>query len=450
MDPDSSHFLLSRIGDLGDRVCLVREGTKWTYQDLAQRVKRAGAFLNDCEESVLLVGRDFGVDTIALLLANLSVGKVLAPITSGRTEDLLSYAKACGAQGWIDCSCGEGRWRVEPISRKVETDRPELVRRLLEEKRPGLVLFSSGITGKPKAMLHDFANFVEVYRDRKMRSVPILLFLLFDHIGGLNTLFGSLASGMTLVVPSSRDPEAVARLVEEQQVRILPATPTFLNLLLLDQLHERRDLSSLRVITYGAEAMPATLLDRVKKAFPRVRLIQTFGTSETGIARTVPRTDTGLRLDDPGLETRVVEGELWLRSKTQVLGYLNEANDRFTQEGWFRTGDSVVEEEDGSLRFLGRTVEMINVGGEKVFPGEVEAALLQIPEVGACRAYGVNNPILGQAVGVEVVPTREVDPKSLRSLIRKFARENLSRYKTPVQIRMVENIRIGARGKREP
>lgn len=438
------NFLLSRIRDYGERRALAWEEGGCTYTELAQRVALALEFLQERRESVLLVGPDYGIDSVALLLAGLSSKKVLAPVTTENASDWDRLGAACGAEGFV--RCGPDGWSVEGIDRVGE--RPGLVEKLLKKDRSGLVLFSSGITGKPKAMLHDFENFVEAYRDRKARSASILLFLLFDHIGGLNTLFGSLAAGMTLVVPPSRDPETVARLVVENQIRILPTTPTFLNLLLLDRVPQRYDLSSLRIITYGAEAMPATLLVRVKTSFPKVKLIQTFGTSETGIARTAPRPDTGLRVDDPGLETKVVDGELWLRSRTQVLGYLNEANDRFTEEGWFRTGDSVVVEPDGTLRFLGRTVELINVGGEKVFPGEVETALLEIPEVGACRAYGVSNPILGQAVGVEVIPSAEVDPKTLRSIIRKFARTHLARYKTPVEIKVVGTLRMTERGKR--
>ncbi len=449
MSSSCHHYLISRMGEFGDRPALATAGAEWSYGELVGRVEEAESFLRKREESVLLVGSDYGLDTIALLLAGIHSRKILAPVTSAREEDLVSCARACGAQVWVGEGFGRDAEAVRAVGDVEEVGRPPLAEDLLRRGRSGLVLFSSGITGKPKAMLHDLENFVDAYRDRKARSVSVLLFLLFDHIGGLNTLFGSLASGMTLVLPEGRDPEMVARLIESRRVRILPATPTFLNLMLLSRVQDRFDLSSLRIITYGAEAMPPALLERVKQAFPRARLIQTFGTSETGIARTVPRNDTGLHLEDPGLESKVVDGELWLRSRTQVVGYLNESNEQFTGDGWFRTGDAVAVESDGSLRFLGRKVEIINVGGEKVYPGEVEATLLRLPEVGACRVFGVPNPILGQVVSVEVVASEAgMPPQELRSRIRRFARLNLSRFKIPVDIRVVSEICMGARGKR--
>lgn len=448
MSEGASNFLFSRIEDYGDRIALIAGGKEWSYRELGNRVEKAREFLRAREEKVFLVGPDYGVDTIALLLAGIGSGKILAPVATLDDKELGTMAGASGADALINGDLGIDARAVVKFPAVDGETKPPLVSDLLGRSSSGLILFSSGITGKPKAMLHDFEKFIESYRDRKERAVPILLFLLFDHIGGLNTLFGSLASGMTLVAPPDRDPETIAKLVEEHRVRILPATPSFLNLLLLAEIPGRYQLNSLRIITYGAEAMQPGLLDRIKRAFPKVRLIQTFGTSETGIARTAPRNDTFLRLDDPNLETKIVDGELWLRSGSQVLGYLNESNERFTEEGWFRTGDAVTVERDGSIRFVGRKKEMINVGGEKVYPGEVEAALLKMPEVGACRAFGVPNAILGQAVAVELIPLGEINPSELRSRVRKYARGALSRYKIPVDIRIVDEISINSRGKR--
>jgi len=442
------HFLVSRIGGYGDRVALVSPEGSWTYADLTRRIAEAGEFLRARPERVLLVGDDYGMDSVALLLAGLGEGKVLAPIGRVSGEEFESRSRACGAEGWIDGSRGIGPDAVHPISDNSGRAVSPLVSGLLERGRSGLVLFSSGITGDPKAMLHDFRQFLNAYQDRRTRSDSILLFLLFDHVGGLDTLFGGLASGVTLVSPPDRDPEGIARLIEQHRVNILPTTPTFLNLLLLAEIPRRFDLSSLRIITYGAEAMPESLLKRVREALPGVRCIQRFGTSETGVARTVTRPDTDLLIDDPGLQFKVVDGELWVKSNTQVLGYLSGDNDRFTEDGWFRTGDEVATGEDGTLRFLGRKVQAINVGGEKVFPGEVETALLKIPEVGACRAFGVQNAILGQAVGVEIVPVGSGDAARMRSLVRRYARQHLSRHKIPVEIQLVEKISMTPRGKR--
>jgi acyl-coenzyme A synthetase/AMP-(fatty) acid ligase len=240
-------------------------------------------------------------------------------------------------------------------------------------------------------------------------------------------------------VPPSRSPADVAAAIARHRVAVLPASPTFLNLLLAAGV--TADLASLRVITYGTEPMPESLLARLKAAFPRVRFIQTFGTSETGITRTEsPEAgSTFLRFDDPDLEWKVVDEELWLRSRTQVAGYLNASNERFTADGWFRTGDQVEPGPNGTLRILGRLGEAINVGGEKLMPAEVESVVLAVPGVADCRVRGEPHPLTGQTVAVEVVSPAS-DREALRSAIRIACRERLARHKVPTRVTFVSSV----------
>ena len=263
----------------------------------------------------------------------------------------------------------------------------------------------------------------------------------FDHIGGLNTLFGCLAAGAPLVLPASSAPGDVASAIARHRVAVLPASPTFLNLLLGSGVAQEHDLSSLRLITYGTEPMPESLLVRLKAAFPRARFVQTFGTSETGIARTSsPAQDsTFLRFEDPNLEWKVVDDELWLRSRTQVTGYLNAGNERFTADGWFRTGDKAEAGPDSTLRILGRLGEMINVGGEKLMPADVESIVLGVPGVADCRVRGEPHPLTGQTVVADVVATF-ADHEALRSAIRTACRARLARHKIPTRVTFVPSV----------
>ena len=118
--------------------------------------------------------------------------------------------------------------------------------------------------------------------------------------------------------------------------------------------------------------MPQSLLQRIKETFPKTKLIQTFGTSETGISQTTSRSSTStlIKFDDSNTEYKIVDGELWLRSKSQILGYLNHEMSRFTEDRWFKTGDllehATQEEGEGFFRIVGRKQEIINVGGEKL------------------------------------------------------------------------------------
>src|SRR5262249_26068197 len=156
---------------------------------------------------------------------------------------------------------------------------------------------------------------------------------------------------------------------------------TFLNLLLLSEAYRCHDLSSLKLITYGTEVMPAPTLERLAAILPGVRLKQTYGLTELGILRSKSRDSgsTWVKVGGEGLETRAADGPLWVRAATAMLGYLN-APSPFDEDGWLDTGDRV--EVDGDyVRILGRDSERITVGGEKVYPAEVEDVLLDMENV---------------------------------------------------------------------
>jgi len=188
---------------------------------------------------------------------------------------------------------------------------------------------------------------------------------LFD-INFKGTLFYSLSSGGTLVVPNKRDTETVCELIAKYSVQVLPASPTFLGLMLMNDVFSRYDLKSLESVTYGTEVMPMVTLERFNKKLPHVRLLQTYGLSELGILRARSEASNSLwvKIGGDGYETRVREGLLELKSKTAMIGYLN-APSPFTDDGWFKTGDAVKVKGD-YFQILGRKSDIINVGGEKV------------------------------------------------------------------------------------
>jgi acyl-coenzyme A synthetase/AMP-(fatty) acid ligase len=414
------------------------EGGVVTYGELHELVGKARAALAqlrlDRPTTFGLVG-DHGAASAAWLLALAEAGHHVAPL-SGNVAEHPSKLAVIHAQ-WVVVA-EPSAWRLLP--RVDEPSEHLLFRRLRERGTPGLILFSSGTSGAPKAIVHDFGQFLAAYRSRHASHLPMLALLGFDHIGGLNTLFSCLAAGALLVVPASRDPAVVATAIARHQVAVLPASPTFLNLLLAAGVDA--DLGSLRVITFGTEPMPETLLARLKAAFPRVRFIQTFGTTETGIARTESAESgpTFLRFEDPRLEWKVVDRELWLRSGTQAMGYLNADDARFTADGWFRTGDLVEQGAAGGLRIVGRIGETINVGGEKLLPAEVEAVILSVPGVLDCRVLGEPSFLTGQSVTADVVAAPDADLEALRSAVRGTCRLRLAPHKVPARVRFVASV----------
>jgi acyl-coenzyme A synthetase/AMP-(fatty) acid ligase len=428
---------------------LVHAGRTYAYAELAAAMGKALAQLAATGvrsgDAVVLAG-DYSLAGIAWLLALLERGCVAIPVTAVGAVEEKVLIETAGA-GWrVDVSIASPA--PVKLSRMVA---PTLYTQLGVAGHAGLVLFSSGSTGKPKAMVHDLDQLTEPHREKREKRLRLLAFLLFDHIGGLNTLFGGLAMGACLVIPPSRDPDEVCRLIAAYGVNVLPTSPTFLNLMLTGEAHQRHDMSSVRIVTYGTEPMPENLLIRLKSALPGAKFLQTFGTSETGIYRTVSKASdsTWMKIDDPGVETRIVDGELWVRSQTRILGYLNLASEQFTTDGWFRTGDLVEEGADGYVRIRGRRSEIINVGGQKVFPAEVESVLLAMPGVRDCAVRGEANAITGQRVVADVVTAEAITGANLQRTVREFCRSHLAAYKIPSRVRRVPGIAISGRFKKD-
>jgi acyl-coenzyme A synthetase/AMP-(fatty) acid ligase len=442
----SRSWLPGRLAEWAEREALAGVGWEVRYGALLAASARWNDVLTGASiqpGQVVAFEGDYGARTVSLLLALIERACIAVPLASvadGQKEELLATANA---DHLIDCRAAESG----VIAPRTSGPKHPLLDTLAAAGRPGLVLFSSGSTGRPKAMLHDFDRLLEKFVQPRPGS-RILSFLLLDHIGGINTLFHGLANGGTVVTTSDRTPAMVCRAIERCRVEVLPTSPTFLNLLLLSEEYLRHDLSSLRLITYGTEVMPVSTLARLREVFPGVRFQQTYGLSELGILRSKSRDDGSLwvKVGGEGYETKVVNGILWIRTKASMLGYLN-ADNPFDPEGWFNTQDAV--EQDGEwLRFLGRTTEIINVGGQKVYPAEVESALLDMDGVLDVTVRGEPNPIVGQCVVARVNLRRPESAADFKARMRRHCQGRLAPHAIPVKVEITESEQFNVRCKR--
>ncbi|MCP4050229.1 MAG: long-chain fatty acid--CoA ligase, partial [bacterium] len=323
----------------------------------------------------------------------------------------------------------------------------ELYSKLRKRKHPGLVLFSSGSTGESKASVHDVNNILEKFKNKR-HSFRSIVFLLYDHIGGINTMFYNLANGGCIITVEDRTPDEVLRVIEKYSADLLPTSPTFINLILLSEACKRYDISSLKTITYGTEPMAETTLARFHELYPRIKLLQTYGLSEVGILSSKSKDSNSLwvKIGGKGFETRIINGVLEIKAKSAMLGYLN-APSPFTEDGWFNTGDSV--EVDGEyIKILGRKSEIINVGGEKVYPQEVESTIQEIDNVAEVTVYGEKNPIVGNIVCARVRLLRKEDEKAFIKKLKQHCLQHLKNYKVPVKVHIINEKQYNARFKK--
>ena len=248
-----------------------------------------------------------------------------------------------------------------------------------------------------------------------------------------------LSNGGTIIFLENRSPDHVCELIETFKIELLPASPTFLNMLVLSRAYERYSLKSLKLISYGAEPMPESLLKHLNLLFPDIKFQQTYGLIELGVMRSKSQDNDSLwvKIGGEGYQTRVVDGILQIKSDSAMLGYLN-AKSPFTEDGWFITGDSV--EVDGEyFKILGRLSEMINVGGEKVFPQEVENVILEIPEVEDVVVYAERNIITGMIVCAKIKFNGTESKPEFVKKVKTYCRLKLEYYKVPVKIELVDN-----------
>ena len=396
-----------------------------------------------CSGDPVLLQADYGPETTGLLLALIDLKAIIIPLVpqnAERSPKLIDMVDPV----WVIRVDDDGAITITP---RQSTGGNDLYRQLQERRSSGLVLFTSGSTGTPKAVVHDFAKLLVKFT-KPRPSMVILNFLMFDHWGGLNTLLHCLATGSLIVFPQQRTPEHICELIERHGIELLPATPTFLNMLLISRAFEGRDLSSLKLISYGAEPMPASTLEGLSKAFPNTELRQTYGMIELGVLRAQSKSSDSLwvRIGGEGYDTRVVDGILQIKADAAMLGYLN-APSPITDDGYFITGDRV--EVDGDfMKILGRDSELINVGGQKVYPAEVEAILLEHDDVEDAVVYGESNPITGKIVCATVRRRAGVDGATVRQDIKRFCNKRLESFKVPVKIRLVDEALHGDRQKR--
>jgi acyl-coenzyme A synthetase/AMP-(fatty) acid ligase len=428
-------FLLARFDSAPDKVALVQRGAVLTFAELSRSIARRTAWLNESGvqggDAVILLG-DYSPQAVSIFLALIDYGCILIPLTPGVHDSLMQSLPEIAPVWRIDATNDEAM-----IERIPETGAlPELYKVIQARRVPGLVMFTSGSSGKPKAVVHDFSKLLDKFRTPRPAMVT-LNFLLFDHWGGLNTLLHALSNLCLIVFPDRRTPESVCELIELHGIELLPATPSFLNLLLISGAHHRHDLSSLKIISYGAEPMPASTLAGMRKAFPNVELRQTYGMIELGVLRAKTRSVDSLwvKVGGKGYQLRVVDGILQIKAESAMLGYIN-APSPFTSDGYLITGDMV--EQDGEwLRILGRKSEIINVGGQKVYPSEVEAVILEQALVVDAVVYGENHPLTGKIVCTDIVLAVGADEAASRREILRWCRQRLQPYMVPMKLRFV-------------
>jgi long-chain acyl-CoA synthetase len=406
------------------------QGDSCTYIELQNLVEYQKKWLTKQlvkQGDVVSLEADYSPLSIATFIALIALKTIIAPRTNVPLEKLKESREIAQVNHVISFQ-GD----ICTLTHEDQKSSHPLFLKLKREEKPGLVIFSSGSTGKSKATVHNLDKLLEKFLSPR-HCLRVLVFLLFDHIGGFNTLFYTLFNGGCLIIPKTRSPQDVLSAISQFRAEALTTSPTFLNLLLLNGGVERFTLNSLKYVNYSSEVMPEYLLAKLKETFPKARFSQAYGLSEVGVlpVKSLSSESTYFKMGD-SIQTRIVDGMLEIKTDTAMLGYLN-ADSPFTEDNWFKTGD-LVEVNGDYFRILGRKSELINVGGLKVYPAEIENILQQMPNVEEVSVTSEPHPIVGSLIKATVVLKNAETPLEFKKRMSLFCSDRLPRYKIPQKV----------------
>jgi acyl-coenzyme A synthetase/AMP-(fatty) acid ligase len=311
------------------------------------------------------------------------------------------------------------------------------------------VISTSGTTAAPKLVGHTFESLTRTTRNDVERGRGQVWGMVYDYTryAGLQVVLQSVCSGATLAQPDFNEPlESQIAFLASAGCTHLSATPTMWRKILLTGSAHNLELQQ---VTLGGEIADNRILAALSKTFSAARLTHIFASTEAGVGFSVNDRQAGFPanyLDDPplGIDIDVRDDMLYVRNPMVRPEYLG-VKDTFSEDGWVKTGDVVRCDGDRFL-FCGRESGVINVGGDKVFPENVERVALEHKDVRIARAYSKANPIVGSLVALDVVVLSEV-VESIQSELMAYMKERLPRHQVPAFIRVVDELDVASSGK---
>ena len=337
------------------------------------------------------------------------------------------------------------------------------------ETTPLALLYTSGTVGKPKGVVLTHSNLVQTAMacadvlslsesDRVFFGVP--MFAVF----GAHAAIMALTTGATLVFQGRFEPGAALDLIENEQITVVHGVPTMFELLMRDPAFANKELSTVRTGIVAGSPVSVDLVRRIRK-WNDVQIA--YGLTETSPTVSITRDDDPPELRErtvgrpvDGVEVRIVDvksgdlhglesaGELAVRGPNLMAGYHRmplETAKSYTADGFLRTGDVAVVDEQGYVSIVGRLSDIIIRGGYKVVPRELEDILQTHPAVGSVCVVGVPNEILGELTCACIIPVEGAIVTG--DELRDFCRDLVADYKVPDLVRFFDTLPMTDSGK---
>ncbi|UCG83511.1 MAG: long-chain-fatty-acid--CoA ligase [Dehalococcoidia bacterium] len=505
---NTTEFLMITSSIVPDRAAITFEGKKFLYADLSDRSNRLANAL-----------AEFGVqkgDMVAALQVNCNefvetyfavakLGAIFVPLNFRAKSDELSYMISnCEAKAlfvgerYVDMVnamraelpqtkhfiCYESKPEsMVNYDEVLAAASPEEVFTEIDDDDITILMYTAGTTGRPKGvpLTHNsFSTYVMnnvTPVDIEIEETNILTVPLY-HVAGIQAVMAAIYGGRTLAMMRQFEVKEWMNTVQQERANRAMLVPTMLKRVIDEPDFEKYDLSSLRVITYGAAPMPFEVIKKAIALFPGVMFINAFGQTETASTITTlgpedhiiegteeekakklkrlqssigrPMDDVEIKIvDDDGNELPTGEvGEILARGPRVMSGYWKDAEKTakaITTDGWLRTSDKGYVDEEGYIYLAGRGDDMIIRGGENISPEEVEDVLYAHPKVEEAAVIGVADPEWGQEPKAIVVLKK--GETATPEEIMEFCRERLSSFKRPRYVAFVDELPRTSTGK---
>jgi acyl-CoA synthetase (AMP-forming)/AMP-acid ligase II len=507
-DVNTTEFLEISRAICPDRNLMVFDGQRWSFSQTDARVNRLARVL-----------RGFGVtrgDRVGMLQVNCNqyleayfaaakAGAIFVPLNfRAKSEELKYMITHAGVKILFtgkrylktiealleqmpdvqQCIClepvkGQRLYYEDLLSRSSS----EEISLEIDEEEITILMYTSGTTGRPKGVPLKHSGFISYImenvepanpeiEERNLLTVPLY------HIAGMQAMLAAVYGGRTLVLMRQFETEKWLQLVQSEKVTRAMLVPTMLKWVIEHPDFKKYDLSSLKVITYGAASMPSEVIKKAIEQLPGVQFINAFGQTETASTITVlgpadhiiegseeqkakklKRLEFSIGRPLPDVEVKIADtqgkalppfeiGEILARGPRIMTAYWNnkqETSKVVTREGWLRTGDLGYMDEDGYLFLVGRGDDLIIRGGENISPKEIEDVLYMHPDVEDAAVIGVSDPKWGQQPRAVVV--RKKGAAVNASELIEFCHERLAGFKRPRSIVFIDEMPRTSTGK---
>jgi acyl-coenzyme A synthetase/AMP-(fatty) acid ligase len=408
--------------------------------------------------NIVLAPRDQLTTALALIELDGVARRVVLCTPELTQEQLTSIGALAEAEAFIVDS-GTARLAIPSVQFIEAAPRPirEAVQRRTSEVTEWILL-TSGTTGMPKLVVHSLESLAGALPRQPGAAEPLVWSTFYDirRYGGLQIYLRAVLSGVPLVLSSAGE-STHDFLTRAAQVGVthISGTPSHWRRALMSG---EATLISPSYVRLSGEVADQTVLDNLRAAYPQARIAHAFASTEAGVAFDVNDGLAGFPADlieKPvgSIEMKVQDGTLWIRSGRTAARYLGETPAPLAGgDGYVDTGDMVERDKD-RYYFRGRKGGIINVGGLKVYPEEVESVLNADPRVRMSRVMARRNPLTGSLVVAEVVLTDAgnlSDPvvaESLKTDLVDICRHKLAAHKVPALLRFVPTLEFTAAGK---